>query len=245
MANRAGLILSDSILKQLPYHLKKQLLDKYQLNNLQCAGFSGYNTNDLIGKEGVIHNLRPQKCQVLFLCSGANDFNQMQAGNKDVLASRVAKEFYVLVHTLSSQYPNLKIILCPIPGRKVTQDQNVIARHPTSGDEDWINIRKEAIDKLNQCQVICNCHSNNVFRVTVPSATSWERFLNNDGIHLTDHGKKFLIGLICSASSKYFVPQLESVNFNSFPELKTGPITSPIPPTTNKLITTSAPPSSL
>lgn len=215
-----GLLLSDSLMKDLPDKAYSQLVQGFDLDDLKVIPYPGYTTAQLIGEDGVVHKLLKSLAPVthLFLCAGANDFNRATEVTSERKCNQVAEQIQNFIHFFCSMYPHIKLFFLPIPMRQVAQIESVKNKFPdTSGSKDWIKITNYAISLFQHSFRFCECHSNCCSQVKSPPIDVWKPLLCKDGLHLTEKGKIHMIKLLrtCIPRKSFFVYQ----SFPSFPPL--------------------------
>ena len=66
-------------MRNLPDCARAELQSRFKLQSLDVIPYPGFTTEQLIGANGVIHDLlKRSNITQVFLCSGANDFNKCQ-----------------------------------------------------------------------------------------------------------------------------------------------------------------------
>ena len=135
-----GLLLSDSLLKNIPALARDELQFTYALDCLDAIAYPGFTTERLIGQEGVIHDLlKSGDVSHVFLCSGANDFNKCEQATSDRKARFVADGIRGNLHSFCAQYPEIKVVFFPIPFRQVCHESRRNKRYPNNYDPAIIN----------------------------------------------------------------------------------------------------------
>ena len=195
-----GLLLSDSLLKNIPTLARDELQLTYALDSLDAIAYPGYTTERLIGREGVIHDLlKSGNVSHVFLCSGANDFNKCEQATSDRKARFVADGIQGNLHSFCAQYPEIKVVFFPIPFRQVCHESRRNKRYPNNYDVDWISTTNAAIQSFQAQFHVCKCHQSQCSWVVSPPCASWVPLLELDGLHLTSQGKNKLVQLVCDS----------------------------------------------
>ena len=226
-----GLLISDSLLKNLPNSAHAKLRLDYQLDLLDVVPYPGYTTERLIGESGVVHDhLETGEVDHIFLCSGANDFNRCAAVTSERRGRSVIADIQGYLHSFCTRYPHVKVTFFPIPYRSVCHPSRRNPKFPNNYDDTWINDTNRAIHFFQENFEICHCHQSNVTFVSSPNRAHWLSFLEWDGLHLTENGKKKMIDLVCDVkeSSGFFhhdsffpgLPQTQGPGFTFEPQVK-------------------------
>ena len=191
MNSKNGLLLSDSLFKRPPYEVQN-LKQAFNLDRLDLAPYSGYSTEQLIGKNGVVHDLMKSKTvSHLFLCCGANDFNKSQATTGIRKGQNVVNIVNGCLHSFLQQYPSVEVTFFPIPFRQVCDESRRNDRFPNNSDPDWIDTANSGIDFFQERFQVCECHRSRCHWVVSPGLATWIPLLESDGLHLNQNGKIF------------------------------------------------------
>ena len=141
-----GLLLSDSLLKNIPSFAGQQLRLTYDLESLDAIAYPGFTTEYLIGPKGVIHDhLKSGSISHVFLCSGANDFNKCEQATGERKGRFVADGIRGYLHSFCILYPQIKVVLLPIPFRQVCHVSRRNKRYPNNYNANWILTTNAAI----------------------------------------------------------------------------------------------------
>ena len=221
MSLKAGLLLSDSLFRKPPYEVQN-LKRAFSLDRIHVAPYSGYTTAQLIGKNGVVHELMKAKTiSHLFLCCGANDFNQSQATTGIRKGQHVINIVNGLLHSFLQQYPSVGVTLFPIPFRQVCDESRRNVRFPNNSNPDWIETTNAGIEVFQERFQVCECHRSRCNWVASPGLATWIPLLELDGLHLTQNGKIKVINQVCKlANASFTVPLAADTHF---PPLKKPP----------------------
>ena len=218
-----GLLLADSLMKGCSFAARRLLIKNYGLSELNVHCFPGKTTNQLIGGNGEIHNLMQDKSyDFVFLVAGANDFNHNEDDCHVMKCKSIARMRNDLVHGFCTQYPLTKLVLAPIPMRRLSKNPDMIHKHPECGSKCWIDTTNNAISLYQRCFSVCNCHKNQVRSVVSPALEDWPPYLTSDGLHLTDgtkgqtDGKLKMVQYLLKPKSKFALLQ------DDFPPLPTA-----------------------
>ena len=212
---KSALLLADSLLKNTEAECRAFFKKEYDLDNFDFKSFPGKTTKELIGPYGEFHKLN-NDYDLLFLVSGANDFNRNHDSDHFRKCRAVCDEIHALLHAFSLRYPGTNTVFAPIPMRQICELPSMKERFPESGSPAWINTTNKAMSLFQSRFKVCACHSNMVRVIFSPQLQVWEPFLKQDGLHLTDEGKSFLISHLSPAPSSYFMSDDE------FPPLPPG-----------------------
>ena len=211
-----GLLVSDSLMKHLKDEYLEKLQIEYKLDLVELVCKPGYTTEQLIGPNGVVHNLLKSKNYThLFLCCGANDFNKCPQQTSDRKAHFVAGSIQGYLHSFSESWPDIKIKMFPIPFRKVCREDRRNDKYPNNYNVDWIKTTNAAIQSYQDNFQPCQCHQSQITWVRSPGLPSWYRHLSPDGLHLTPDGKGYMIKLVCDSNA----PVEFNFSQSSFPAL--------------------------
>lgn len=210
MNRQNGLLLSDSMFRDIPRDSRDQLISTFNLKNLEIHGFGGYKSEQLIGPNGEFHKLvKMYKSDILIISCGQNDFNEGIALQPDsISAEQVAKavstKISSLLCSLATQYNGLKAIFLPLSGRKICS-QNT--RHAQSKNEMWIQKVNDGIQCFTAIFKVCECHADRLFQCQSQAPNMWSDVLKKDGIHLNDNGKRMAIKMTCTQFSAEWYAQ--------------------------------------
>ena len=97
-----GLLASDSLMKHLQDEYLEDLQTEFKLDLVELVCKPGFTTEQLIGPNGVVHDLLNSNDYThLFLCGGANDFNKCPQQTSDRKAHFVAGSIQGYLHSFS------------------------------------------------------------------------------------------------------------------------------------------------
>ena len=209
-----GLLLADSLMRGCSIAARRLLMKNYGLSELHVRCFPGKTTDQLLGGNGEVHTLMQEKSyDYVFLVAGANDFNRNEDDCHVMKCKMIARVRSDLVHGFCTQYPITKLILAPIPMRRLSKNPSMIHDHPECGSQTWIDTTNDAISLYQSCFTVCPCHSNQVRSVISPPLHKWLPYLTSDGLHLTDgtkgqtDGKLKMVQYLLKPKSKFSLSQ--------------------------------------
>ena len=144
-------------------------MKNYGLSELNVRCFPGKTTDQLIGGNGEIHPLMQEKrYDYVFLVAGANDFNRNEDDCHVMKCKMIARVRSDLVHGFCTQYPFTKLVLAPIPMRRLSRNPDMIHNHPECGSKSWIDTTNDAISLYQSSFTVCACHKDQVRSVISP-----------------------------------------------------------------------------
>ena len=140
-----GILLGDSILKDLPQSSIDAIKEKFGLDYLRVCCFGGYSTYDLISKSGEIERLIDQDpcCGLLILCSRSNDARTHPTGSVQTRTYKLHEDYVNLIADLKRRHPRLKTYALPQPRRFVSKFFS--EKHPDNSDPEYIEVQNDII----------------------------------------------------------------------------------------------------
>ena len=200
-----SLLCSDSLMRDCPDNIRAKLINAHNVDDLTVEWFPGKTTLQILGPHGHIHALMEEKrYDMVFLVSGANDFNRNQSQSHYHKGKEVADAIQNLIHSFCQRYPYCKLVFAPIPTRQVCKVQSVIDRFPESGSSEWIETTNAAISFFQEYFSVCSCHANQARSVVASSPIQeWSPFLSADGLHLTSDGKSRMVDFLKPINSSF------------------------------------------
>ena len=214
-----GYLLSDSLMRGITEVDQQMLVSFLKIGSLKCESYGGYTLEDLIGPSGIAHKyLSCNPSQVVILGGGTNNLGKF-CGSPQRMAEKLALTFHDLLGAFTQTYPDIQVIVLPIPKRKLAVQFN--ARHPENSDPVFI-------DKVNEALRIFQTKARwlslpNVKFCESPSQRVWETHVVNDGVHLYKSGQRIMTNMVLSIGTPpNFESKLESDE--EFPALKPVPI---------------------
>ena len=214
-----GLFLSDSLYKDIPVEAQQELIKHFNLRKIEFAAFGGYTTEQLIGRDGLCHELmKKRNFSHLFLSCGANDFNKSPHSTGERKGRGVVNILKDCLHQFCLTYPCTKVILFPIPFRQVSSHKN--QRFPNNSDPDWIYRTNVGIDYFRQAFKVCQCHQSQCDVAETPEIDFWIEHLQPDGLHLKQSGKTVVIRHVayCSNAPRFSVSPAAEFDFPPLPK---------------------------
>ena len=181
MTLKEGLFLSDSLFKRPPYEVNL-LKHEFSLDKVYLAAYPGRTTEDLIGKNGFVHQfMKTGTITHVFLCCGANDFNRSEGASSIWKGQHVVNIVQGNLHSFLQKYPSVVVTFFPIPFRQVASRKN--ERYPLNSDPDWIDSTNAGIQFFQEHFQVCNCHQSRCHWVMSPGLAAWIPLLELDGLH--------------------------------------------------------------
>jgi hypothetical protein len=222
---RLGLLISDSMMKNVPPQGVIALKKKFSLDELVLKGFSGFTSGRLLHDGGeiweIIEEIGLSDLKIIFVCCGQNDFSRrvkyesLCNVNPEQVSESVAEDIRINLCHILDRLRNVQVIFLPLTFRKVNLKNN--SPHPESLDPKWIDVVNVSINHFNNHFQPCLCHEKRVTKVSNHQFDLLSH-LERDGIHLKDTGKILMIQLVlnCGVALK---DESHSYVDKNFPEL--------------------------